>query len=307
MPGIAYDTQLTNFAHGIAPDYTSALAEIMAPQCVAPSAAGHYQRFDDDEAFRALETRRALGGKGARIEITGTPGKISCEPHSIEIPIDSFEYEKVGEAGMPMLREAKVRTLVSRNALSREKRVYDAYANGTTPEDGLGVWTDAAKDPIDEINAIVTDLMTQTGQSDVKLIVALDSLRQIAKHPKVKAALAHSNVINFSANILKQMLMVDVDVRIGTMPIALQKAPKAAVKGIIGSGKIYATITRANPSPYDPSAAKTFTTKVGQVDGVGMYLEPPFAEVNFLAWSEDIQLTGTQCVKRIDVSLGPIA
>src|SRR5689334_10363202 len=67
--GIAFDVQLTNFAHGIAPDYTSALAELMAPQCVAPAAAGQYVAFDDDDAFRYVDTRRALGGKGARLTI----------------------------------------------------------------------------------------------------------------------------------------------------------------------------------------------------------------------------------------------
>jgi hypothetical protein len=43
------------------------------------------------------------------------------------------------------------------------------------------------------------------------------------------------------------------------------------------------------------------------VDGVGFVEKPPFAEVNFMAWSEDIKLTGTKCVKRIDVTTGAIA
>src|SRR5438874_1992724 len=45
IQGIAFDVQLTSFAHGIAPDFSSALADLMAPQCIAPAAAGQYIAF----------------------------------------------------------------------------------------------------------------------------------------------------------------------------------------------------------------------------------------------------------------------
>lgn len=298
---------LTAFAHGIAPDYTSPLAEIMAPQCVAPAASGNYLSFDDDEAFRYVNTRRALGGKAVRIELPATSPSFDCKPHAIEIPIDNFEMEKVGEAGAPVLRESKVRTLVSRNAISREQRVFQAYADGTTAETGLGVWTDATKDPIDEINTIVIAVALNTGSANVHLTIALNALQQLGKHPKVLARFPGAQVVNVNASMLAQLLLIPVTVHVGMMPIAMEKTGKAAVKGFVGSAKVYAFITQANPSPYDPSAAKTFTTKLGQVDAVGTYLEQPFAEINFMSWSEDIKLTGTQCVKRIDASIGAIA
>jgi hypothetical protein len=307
MKGISFDVQLTTFAHGIAPDYTKALAEIMAPQCIAPAAAGQYIKFDDDQAFRAVDTRRALGGKGHRLTIDSTAPTFNCSPHSIEIPTDVFEYEKVGEAGIQMLREAKIRTLVSRNALSREKRVYDAYAAGTAAEAGLGTWTNAAKDPIDELNSIVVALATETGNSDIHLVIDINSLQQAGKHPKVLARMPGADLINFSAERLAKALILPVIVHVGAMPIALEKEGKAAAKGVIGTGKVYAFLTQPNPSPFDPSAAKTFTTNLGQVQGVGYYEEKPFAEVNYLAWSEDIKMTGAKCVKRIDVAVGAIA
>jgi len=307
VKGIAYDVQLTNFAHGIAPDYTSALAEIMAPQCVAPAAAGQYVKFDDDEAFRYVNTRRALGGKGARLTIDSTAPTFSCEPHSIEIPIDSFEAEKVGDAGLPMLREAKTRTLVSRNALSREKRVFDAYEAGVAAEGGLGVWTDKDIDPIDQLNGIVIDLVTSTGIARVELVVGLNALQQLGKHPKVLARFPGAAIINVTAEVLQKLLLIPVNVRVAMLPIVMEKTGKAGTKTIISGAKVYALLTQANPSPFDPSAAKTFTTRLGQVDGVGMYVEPPFAEINFMAWSEDIKITGSKCVKRIDVSIGEIA
>src|SRR6266511_1346101 len=214
MKGISFNVQLTNFAHGIAPDYSSTLAEIMAPQCVAPAAAGQYVAFDDDQAFRFYNTRRALGGKGVRLQIDSTAPTFNCDPHSMEVPIDTFEMERVGDAGMPMLRESKTRTLVSTNAVSREKRVFDAYAAGTTPEAGLGVWTDDDKDPIAEITSILVALATQTGISMIDLVVGLNALEQIGKHPKVLARFPGAQIINVTAEVLAKLLLIPVRIHV---------------------------------------------------------------------------------------------
>ncbi|CAN5545609.1 hypothetical protein BH09VER1_BH09VER1_24600 [soil metagenome] len=307
MKGIVYDVQLTSYAHGIAPDYSSMLAELMAPQCVAPAAAGHYIKFDDDDAFRYIETRRALGGDMAMIDFPTSSPKFSCDPHALGIPTDKFEYERVGEAGLTMLRESKIRTLVSRNALSREQRVFKAYADGTTAEVGLGDWTDKDVDPIAELNSIVVALATETGRADVHIVIGLNALEQAAKHPKVLARMPGAELASLTAEKLGKMLLIATTIHVAMIPIVLEKVGKAGNKGIIAGSKVYALISQENPSPFDPSAAKTFTTKKGQVDGVGFVDKPPFGEVNFMAWSEDIQLTGTKCVKRIDVTTGAIA
>jgi hypothetical protein len=307
IKGVAYDVQLTNFAHGIAPDFSSALADIMAPQCIAPAAAGQYVAFDDDEAFRYIETRRTLGGEMAMIDFPSTSPTFNCDPHALGIATDSFELERVGDEGIPMLREAKVRTLVSRNALSREKRVFDVYSSGVAAEGGLGVWTDATIDPIDQLDQIIADLATQTGVADIHLVVGLPALLQARKHPKVKARFPGIDVMNVNLAALVSLLLMPVKGHVAIMPIVLEKSGKAGTKVNIVGAKIYALITQANPSPFDPSAAKTFTTTRGQVKGVGVVERPPFSEVNFVDWSENIKITGSKCVKRIDVSVGAIA
>lgn len=307
IKGIVYDVQLTNFAHGIAPDFTSSLAELMAPQCIAPAAAGQYIAFDDDEAFRYINTRRALGGDMAMIDFpTGSP-TFNCEPHALGIATDNFELERVGDAGVAMLREAKTRTLISRNALSREKRVFDAYSAGVVAEGGLGDWTDPDIDPIEELDSIIADLATQTGIAKIDLILGLPALLQARKHPKVIARFPGAQMVNVNANAIQNLLVMPVTVHVGIMPIITEKTGKAGVKINIVGGKVYALISQKSPSPFDPSAAKTFTTTLGQVKGVGVVQKPPFAEVNFLDWSEDIKITGSKCVKRIDVTTGAIA
>lgn len=307
MKGISYDVQLTNFAHGIAPDFTSSLAELMAPQCIAPAAAGQYVAFDDDEAFRFIETRRALGGEMAMIDFPTTSPTFNCDPHALGIATDKFEIERVGDAGIQMLREAKVRTLVSRNALSREKRVFDAYAAGTSAVGGMGTWTSAAKDPIAELDEIVSDLATATGIAKIDLVISLPALRQMRMHPKVIARFPGAELVNINPDSISRLLIMPVKIHVGIMPIITDKTGKAGTKTNLIGSKVYAIISQPNPSPFDPSAAKTFTTTRGQVKGVGLVDKPPFAEINYLDWSEDIKITGTQCVKRIDVATGAIS
>lgn len=307
VQGIVYDQQLTSFAHGIAPDISKPLAELMAPQCVAPAGFGHYVKFDDDEAFRWADMKRARGGDIAMIELPAGAGKFSCDPYALGIPIDVDETRAVGEAGMTQLRESKTRTLVSREAVSREKRVFDAFAANTTAIGGAGTWTSAAADPIDELDGMIADLATVTGSSDINLVISLSALRQLRKHPKVRAHFPGASLINVSAQVLSSLLIMPVNIKIASMPIAMEKSGKAASKQLIGAGKIYAFISSPNPSPYDPSAFKTFTTTLGQVRGVGSYQKPPFVEVLYMDYSEEILLTGTQCVSRLDVALGAIA
>jgi len=307
IKGISYDVQLTNFAHGIAPDFSSALAELMAPQCIVPAAFGQYIAFDDDEAFRFIETRRALGGDMAMIDLPSSAPQFACDPHALGIATDTFEADRVGDAGMPMLREAKVRTLISRNALSREQRVFKAYSDGTTAEAGLGVWTDVDVDPIAELDQIISDLAIQTGQSRIDLVMGLEALRQLRLHPNVKKYFPGAEVMAITPQRIVQVTILPVTPHVGVLPVALQKTGKAATKATVVGAKVYALISQPNPSPFDPSAAKTFTTRRGQVDGVGTVERPPFAEVNFVAWSEDIKITGSKCVKRIDVTTGPIS
>lgn len=305
--GVAYDVQLTNFGHQIAPDFSSALAEIMAPQCIAPAAAGQYIAFDDQEAFRYINTRRAIGGDMAMIDIPSTSPTFNCDPHALGIATDKFELERVGTEGTPMLREAKTRTLISRNALSREKRVFDAYAAGTTAEAGLGLWNDADVDPIDELDSVIADLATATGIADIQLVIGLSALLQARKHPKVLARFPGAQAVNVNVAALASLLVMPVKIHVGIMPIITEKTGKTGTKTNIVGAKVYALISMANPSPFDPSAAKTFTTTQGQVKGVGIVEKPPFSEIAYVDWSEDIKITGSACVKRIDVTTGAIS
>lgn len=304
----AYDSHLTNFAHGLAPDINKGLADIMAPEVEAPSAGGHYKSYDTDDAFRVYDTRRALGGKGRRIEMDATDPRFDCSPHALEIAIDDFEYEKAGAGNENRLKEAKVKTLISVNALSREKRVFDVYEAGTTAEVGAGDWTDPTVDPIDELDAIIADLAIETGRTPTDLVLGLPALQQARKHPKVMSRFPGIAMLNINAKAIEGLLILPVRVHIGMLSYTSAKPGKKGVakETIVGS-RVYALLNTPSPTEFDPSAAKTFVTRRGSVQGVRLYREEPHADIAELDWSEDIKLTGAMCVKRIDVTTGSIS
>ena len=59
----------------------------------------------------------------AMIDMPSTAPTFNCDPHALGIATDAFEKERVGDAGLTMLRESKVRTLVARKGSSRGAHV----------------------------------------------------------------------------------------------------------------------------------------------------------------------------------------
>lgn len=304
---VAYNPTLTSYAHGLAPDLTKGLADILAPEVVVPAGMGQYKKFNDEQAFRIYETRRAMGGKGRRIEFEATDPKFDCSPNALEISIDDDERSKAGADNESRLEEAKTKVLVSSAALARESHVLSAYDVGTVAEGGVGVWTSAAVDPIDELDEILADLATQTGMMPSDLAIGLPAMQQIRKHPKVKARFPGIEILSIGPSQLAALLIFPVRIHVGILSKAINKPGKAGGKANMMGARIYAVVNTPSPTEYDPSAAKTFTTNSGGVRGVKKYREEPHADILLVDWSEEIQITGTACVKRIDVTTGAIA
>lgn len=303
---VAYNPTLTNYAHGLAPDISKGLADILAPEVVVPAGAGQFKAYDDDQAFRIYNTRRAMGGKSRRVEFEAEDPKYDCSPHGLEIAIDDAEKDRAGEDNVPRLEEAKTKVLVCTASLAREKRVLDMFEEGTQAVGGAGDWVDPDVDPIDELDGILADLATQTGQVPTDVCIGLPALQQLRKHPLVRARFPGAPVVSINAAAITSLLILQVNVHIGVLSATTVKPGKVGNKANMLGARIYALVNSANPTEYDPSAAKTFVTNRGGVRGVKKYRDEPHADILLVDWSEDARITGTKCVKRIDVTTGPM-
>lgn len=294
---------LTNYATGLAQDITSSLAEFLAPQVEVPSTLGQYKKFDDKNAFQLYNTARAMGGSATRIEFNADDAHYNCKPQALEIAIDDAERDAAGEDDTLRLDESKVRTLVTTSTVSHEYKVVQAVVNAVTPEAGYGAWSDPDADPIEELDALIEAISTQTGMLPNRLALGLPAWRAARSHPKIRARQPGADLIGLTpAQFAAMLLNPSIEIRIGILSSDSTKMGKAAAKANIVGANALLFIGSQNPTQYDPSFAKTFTGRKGGVTSVRSYREEPFSDVHLVDWSEDIEITGTLCGKRLAIT-----
>lgn len=306
MPATASSVNmtLTNYAQGVSQDSASALADFIAPRVPTGTASGQFKAFNDKNAFQTYDTQRAIGGSRKRIEFDADDKYYNCRPHGIEIAIDDHERELAGEGDQLGLEEAKTRTLVSTGINSHEANVFAQVKSAKAAEAGVGVWSDADNDPIAEIDAQIEAIATETGIMPNRIVIGIGAWRIIRNHAKVIARQPGAQIVGVTTKQLAAMLMnPDIEIRVGLLSRDTTKFGKGkSVVNIVG-GEVFIFYGADNPTPYDPSFAKTFETKTGGVDAVKVYrAEGNVSDMVAVDWSEDVQVVAPIAGRRITLS-----
>ena len=299
-----YKETLKQYAYGVAQDVKSALADFIAPRVPVGVGTGMFKKFDDKNAFQRYDTARAVGGPATRIEFASTDGNFNCEANALEVPIDDQEREKAGDA-QSALEEAKTRTLVINASLAREKRVFDLVKANVAAAASKGAWTsDAAAQPIDEIDEQIEAIATLTGLMPNRMVIGLGAWRILKNHPHVLSRLNGSPDKSVSLDAFAGMLLnPQIEIRVGIMSIDANKTGKAASKSNVVGSEIFLFHGSDNPTQYDPGFAKTFSVGANSVEAVRLYREERNrSDILAVDWSEDVQVVSAICAKRITVS-----
>ncbi len=292
---------LTNYAYGLAQDFLSALAEFFAPTCEVGSSIGQYKVFDDKNAFQIYDTARALGGPATRIEFKASDASYNCKPQALEIPVDDAEREAADAEDPIRLDESKIRTLVQSSQLSHENKVLTAV-NTLAAVPNVGIWSDVDVDPIKEIDEQILAIATLTGMLPNALGLGLGAWNVLRNHPKVIARQPGAAVVGLSLVQLSAMLVnPSIECRVGILNKDTTKFGATKNATNIMGAVVVPFIRSSNPTQYDPSFMKTFTTRRGGVSSVWTRREAR-ADVHAVDWSEDIKITGASCAKRIAVT-----
>lgn len=295
---------LTNYAMGLAQDMASALAEFLAPTVTVPSTIGHYKKFDEKNAFQVYNTARALGGTATRIEFDASDPTYNAQAQALEVTVDDAERDAAAADDPLALDQSKIRTLVSSTTLSHEAKVTAATVKALTAEAGLGVWSNDTVDPVSELDSLIDAMSQATGMLPNRLVIGIGAWRGFRGNAKVKARQPGAELIGLTtAQMAAMLLNPAIDIRVGILSQDTTKFGKAkAAQNIIGADLLL-FIGSSAPTQYDPSFAKTFTGKRGGVTSVRTYRdESARSDVHAVDWSEDIQITGTMCGKRVTVS-----
>jgi hypothetical protein len=309
----AINYTLTAYAQGLSNDIleAQAIANAICPIVPVTGAAGGFKKFSDRNSFTAYATQRGLGGNAKRILFEATDGTFNCEPQALEVTVDQHERDLAAAGGNPLaqqlLDQGKVRALVNATALSHTDKVITFVNANVTAESDTGDWSNVDIDPIDQLDEQLDELTTDVGSSQfINLVLSTTSWRILRNHPKVKARTTGVQVGGITREQLNQLLMIPVNVVIGGISKLSSKEGQTVAKGgksrVIGSNA-YLTYSVPNPTPYDPSALKCFTTGSGNIQSVRTYMDPSERfDVHAVDWSENLQVTSPLAIRRLSIT-----
>jgi hypothetical protein len=311
---------LTEFAVGYMNDQQSvmALAERLIPT-VSTNGASHgtFKLFNDLNSFKIKSTRRAMGGDPQRIAFSAADGRYDCEANALEVTVDEKERQDVGldnPTSQALLDQGKVQALVNTQLISRAyERVQFVNANTTAIAD-FGDFTNPNIDPIDQIDAQLIALSQNVGalamMAKIKITMGLAAWGAIRSHPKVKARLIGVQVTEISQDQFAAMFVVPVDFYVSTVSYSTgnygqQTTTFDASKKNLIQDNLYLHIDYPNPTIYDPSGFKAFSTAgKNMITGVRSYMAlNGLYGGHIVDWSEQLVQTSTIAFQRMALTL----
>ena len=307
--GASLNKALTDYAVGIFQDYQSLMsdADFLAPRVVTGASVGNFAKFDEKQAFLAYDAQRAVGGSRTRIKFAGSTGTFDCKAKSLEIPLDNQEKSRAA-GNEELIRQAKVRTLLSTFALSRFKRVYDtAVTSGNyTAATGAnaGKWSDPNVDPIADIDAQILGIYEASGIMPNRMSLDLGSWQKLRNHPKVIARQPGAALVGLTLAQLSALLLAPLEIRlaigsVGTTGFGSSTTTKAAVQSAVA----LVFFAQSAATQFDPSAVKTFTPTAQSFDGVREYRDESCnSDVFYIEVEEDIVSISAVLLRKIAVT-----
>lgn len=305
MPATAatVNRTLTNYAQGFAQDAASALAEFIAPTVPTGIAHGQFKKFSDKNDFQIYDTSRALGGPRKRIEFAASDPYFNCSPQGLEAAIDDHERALAGD-GVLNLQQAKLRTLISAATASHEKKVFDLVKAGKSATGAIGVWSNAANDPVAEIDGEIEAIATIIGRMPNRIVFGLGAWRVFRNHALVRARQPGADLIGLTTEQASRMVLnPGIDIRVGVLSSDTVKFGVAKNAANIVGGEVFIFFASDAPTQYDPSFAKTFAVDASMVGGVKEYRdESAVSDMLAMDWTEDIEVVAADAGRRITLS-----
>lgn len=307
LSDISASPVLREFAQGAAQSAIMPVADFLAPTVEVPTSVGRYKKYTEKDRFRIPSTLRSIGGRATELRFEVNDETFNCEPHALDYPVDNLEKLE-SEDLENALREGAV-AVAEVAALAHEKSVIDAALAAA----GAGVakvWGDAA-DPVTDIDAAILDVIKAAKYGSlmgVGVLFGAAAWVLFKNQERVRGRFVignggkGGNLAVPSEDNAGQLFVGTPQVRTSYM-VFDNAAPGVAedVKFLLDT-TVLVFARRPNPTRRDPSFMKTFRL-------MGKYMVPSSyirddgrVEVAKFDWSEDVRVTNSAAVKRLNVS-----
>lgn len=295
---------LKTFAQGAAQSSVRKVADFIAPGVEVPSITGQYKSYTAKNRFRIPKTLRGVNGKATTVGFSAEDKTYNCRPHALDFPIDDLEsYE-----GDQLLNMAKYgATLVADIAgLAHESTVINMAltAAGAGSDSNFAA---ADVDPVDVLDdAIVQVIKAARNGAPIRVLFGAQAWLRTKKNSKLKSRLIANRKSDVGAITLenfRSLLFAEPECE---MSILVQDtAPEGVADNVSFLLDNSILVFASNPSAttLDPSFMKTFRL-MGQWMKPGAYRrEDDRGEVLKMDWSEDVQVTNSEAVIRINANV----
>ena len=307
LSDISASPVLREFAQGAAQSAIMPVADFLAPTIEVPTSVGRYKKYTEKDRFRIPNTLRSIGGRATELRFEVSDETYNCEPHALDYPVDNLERLE-SEDLENALREGAV-AVAEVAALSHEKSVIDAAMAAAGVGTGK-VWGSSA-DPVADIDAAIMDVIKAAKYGSlmgVGVLFGASAWCLFKNQDKVRGRFvvgngSKGNNLAVPTEATAGSLFVgSPDVRTSYM-VFDNAAPGIAedVKFLLDN-TVLVFARRPSPTRRDPSFMKTFRL-------MGKYMVPSSymrddgrVEVAKFDWSEDVRVTNSAAVKRLNVS-----
>lgn len=307
LSDISASPVLREFAQGAAQSAIMPVADFLAPTVEVPTSVGRYKKYTEKDRFRIPSTLRSIGGRATELRFEVSDETFNCEPHALDYPVDNLEKLE-SEDLENALREGAV-AVAEVAALSHEKSVIDAAMNAA----GAGtakVWG-ASADPVSDVDAAILDVIKAAKYGSlmgVGVLFGATAWCLFKNQDKVRGRFVignggkGGNLAVPTEDNAGQLFVGTPQVRTSYM-VFDNAAPGVAedVKFLLDT-TVLVFARRPNPTRRDPSFMKSFRL-------MGKYMVPSSymrddgrVEVAKFDWSEDVRVTNSAAVKRLNVS-----
>lgn len=293
--------KIREYAQGRAREAIGPLADFLAPPVNVSLHTGKYSVYDEKTRFKIPETLRGIGGKATVLEFRKTDQNFDCAPHALDVPVDNIEVEE--EDGENLLMESADEAAAI-GAMAHAKKVVDLALDRSAVA-GVGNWTNASVDPIDELNRQIAAVYLAAGgypSIEVGIVLPPLSLLTIMGNPKAKAYFPAKQTIAPTTEALQSVLVGKTRVELAWLATDTAPEGKDVTMDWVMGAKCLVFARNANPTRRDPSFMKTFRVR-GRWMVPGTYeREDGRGTVTKMDWSEDVVVANSAAVKLIDIS-----
>ncbi len=306
LASISSKPTLKEFAQGAAQEAIQPVADFIAPTVPVATMNGRYKVYTEKNRFHIPDTLRAMGGRATELRFDATDASFNCEPHALDYPIDNLERMEA-DALEDSLREGAV-AVAEVAALAHEKKVIDMALAAAGA--GTGKTWDSSADPVGDIDDQILTVLKAAKYGSLMGIGVLFGatawkIFKNAANVRARFIIGSKSAKSLAVpneDIASQLFLAQPEVKTSFMVYDSAAEGLAASIGFVLDTSVLIFARKANPTRRDPSFMKTFRL-MNKFMVPGSYVrEDGRAEVAKFDWSEDVRVTNSAAVVRLNIS-----